>query len=72
MGTIYDASPDGKNAGFNPFVKVGDVVYLNGKSGRYRIVEVGNDYFKAIYEPPRKNETPIIYKWNEFKRWSFR
>ncbi len=54
----------------NPFIKPGDIVYITTKSGRYKIVEISENDFKATPEPPHYGSKILTCKWSEFKRWS--
>ncbi|MDE1193393.1 MAG: hypothetical protein PW786_14800 [Arachidicoccus sp.] len=71
MSSLFKKRPSNEGNGiYNPFIKPGDLVYVTTKNGRFRVVEVTEQYFKAVPESKSAKNEPITFQWKEFKRWS--
>lgn len=57
---------------YNPFIKIGDIIYLTSRPGRFKVVDLDEDCFKVISEPTNQKVRIISCNWHEFKRWSAR
>lgn len=60
--------PDGVNK--NPFLQIGDIIYLYSVKGRHRVVSISDEGFVVTRKPFKTKAKQRLCKWDDLKRWS--